>query len=253
MNRLLRTIGGCGLAVVIIIALVMGLILSNSTDDSSVPDATPPVGGKEVANIDVNAPGRTADKLTHWASDLAEATDIPPQALRAYGNAELIARQQHPGCNLRWNTLAGLGFVETRHGTYNGNWFKSSKLDDNGYPQPPIVGITLDGSNNTAHTPDTDNGEIDGDTEFDRAVGPLQFIPTSWESAGGDANGDGKADPNQIDDAALGAANLLCFGDRDLNDPDQWEEAILNYNQSREYLDKVAHAANAYSVPQPAR
>ena len=84
MNRLLRTIGGCGLAVVIIIALVMGLFVSNSTDDSSVPDATPPVGGKEVANIDVNAPGRTADKLTHWASDLAEATDIPPQALRAY-------------------------------------------------------------------------------------------------------------------------------------------------------------------------
>jgi len=61
----------------------MGLIVSNSTDDSSVPDATPPVGGKEVANIDVNAPGRTADKLTHWASDLAEATDIPPQARRA--------------------------------------------------------------------------------------------------------------------------------------------------------------------------
>ena len=28
MNRLLRTIGGCGLAVVIIIALVMGLIVS---------------------------------------------------------------------------------------------------------------------------------------------------------------------------------------------------------------------------------
>ena len=49
MNRLLRTIGGCGLAVVIIIALVMGLFVSNSTDDSSVPDATPPVGGKEVA------------------------------------------------------------------------------------------------------------------------------------------------------------------------------------------------------------
>ena len=68
-----------------------------------------------------------------------------------------------------------------------------------------------------------------------------------------DSNGDGKADPNQIDDAALGAANLLCFGDRDLSNPDQWEEAILNYNQSREYLDKVAHAANAYSVPQPAR
>ena len=218
-----------------------------------IRDSIPPVEGKEVAHIDVNAPGRTADKLTYWASDLAEQTGIPPAALRAYGNAELIAQQKWPNCHLRWNTLAGLGYVETRHGTYNGNWFKPSKLDDAGYPQPPINGIALDGLNNTAHTPDTDNGEIDGDSEYDRAVGPMQFIPTTWESVGADANGDGKADPNQIDDAAVGAAGLLCFGDRDLSNPEQWEEAILNYNQSSEYLHKVAHAANAYSVPQSAK
>ncbi len=26
------------------------------------------------------------------------------------------------------------GWVETRHGTYNGNWFRPSKLDENVYP-----------------------------------------------------------------------------------------------------------------------
>ena len=253
MKRLLQIFGGCGVAVAVIIALVAWLLTGHGTSQEPVPENIPPVEGKEVAHIDVNAPGRTADKLTYWASDLAEQTGIPPAALRAYGNAELIAQQKWPNCHLRWNTLAGLGYVETRHGTYNGNWFKPSKLDDAGYPQPPINGIALGGLNNTAHTPDTDNGEIDGDSEYDRAVGPMQFIPTTWESVGADANGDGKADPNQIDDAAVGAAGLLCFGDRDLSNPEQWEEAILNYNQSSEYLHKVAHAANAYSVPQSAK
>ena len=115
-----------------------------------------------------------------------------------------------------------------------------------------IVGIPLDGMNNTTHVPDSDGGVFDGDTEFDRAVGPMQFIPSSWEHFGRDANGDGVADPNQIDDAALGAAALLCFGDRDLSTPEGWRSAILNYNQSEDYLRKVAAAANSYAIEQPA-
>ena len=80
----------------------------------------------------------------------------------------------------------------------------------------------------------------------------MQFIPTTWKSVGADANGDGKADPNQIDDAAVGAAGLYALV-IEISNPEQWEEAVLNYNQSSEYLHKVAHAANAYSVPQSAK
>lgn len=261
MTKRLRKLGGCGLAavlaVVVIVSLV-GWVLSALGKPATlkqlqpVPDAMPPLAGMAVPDIDVHAEGRTADKLTYWSSQLEAETGISGQALRAYGNAELIARDAWPECNLHWTTLAGLGWVETRHGTYNGNWFRPSKLDENGYPDPPIIGIALDGMNGTAHTPDTDGGHFDGDAEFDRAVGPLQFIPSSWEHVGRDANGDGVADPNQIDDAALGAAALLCFGGRNLSDPEDWRAGVLNYNQSEDYLRRVAAAANAYSIPQPA-
>ncbi len=114
------------------------------------------------------------------------------------------------------------------------------------------MGIPLDGTNNTVRIEDTDGGLLDGDTEFDRAVGPLQFIPSTWEHFGLDADGDGVADPQQIDDAALSAANLLCDNDRDLAVEEDWLEAIYAYNNSRDYVTRVAKAANSYAVPQPA-
>ncbi|MGX1739164.1 hypothetical protein ACWIB8_08390 [Corynebacterium flavescens] len=261
MTRRLRRIGGCGIGVVLVVIVIISLVgwvlsfLGKPTafeELAPVPQSMPPEPGAEVPAIDVNSGGRTADKLTFWAEDLSAQTEIEPQALRAYGNAELVARERFPNCHIRWNTIAGLAYVETRHGTYNGSWFKPSKLDENGYPDPPIVGIALDGTNNTAKIPDTDNGAIDGDSEHDRAVGPLQFLPQSWEQVGADGNGDGVADPNQIDDAALGAAALLCFGDRDLSTEEGWKAGVLNYNQSLDYLRKVQSAANSYSIPQRA-
>ena len=82
-------------------------------------------------------------------------------------------------------------------------------------------------------------------------MGPMQFIPTSWETYGRDANGDGVADPNQIDDAALAAANLLCDG-RDLATAEGWKQAIGSYNSSDEYLANVRNAAASYALRQPA-
>ena len=61
-----------------------------------------------------------------------------------------------------------------------------------------------------AAIPDTDNGRWDGDKVWDRAVGPMQFIPATWQGAGRDGDGDGVANPNDIDDAALAAADYLC-------------------------------------------
>ncbi|APT95430.1 lytic transglycosylase domain-containing protein [Corynebacterium stationis] len=258
---------GCGCGVVIAVILVGALVIligtalfdsfsnrgvSPSRTLQPVPEDVPPTAPAEVAEIDVNAPGRTADRLTYWAADLAEQTGIDPQALRAYGNAELIAKQSWPECNLRWNTLAGIGWVETRHGTYSGNFFKPSKLDENGYADPPIIGIPLDGTNNTAKILDTDGGEFDNDTEFDRAVGPMQFIPESWARHGRDADGDNYPNPQQIDDAALSAANLLCSHGRDLSAEQDWLDAIYSYNYSNDYVSRVARAANSYAIGQPA-
>ena len=261
MTAWIKRAVGCGCAAVLAVILVVSLVfwllsafagVPTPRRFEPVPDNVPPQAPAEVPSIDIHAPGRTADSLAEWSAELEAATGISGQVLRAYANAELIAAHAWPECHLRWNTLAGIGWVETRHGTYNGNWFKPSSLNAQGYPEPPIVGIPLDGTNNTALITDTDGGAIDGDAEHDRAVGPLQFIPESWERFGSDANGDGHADPRQIDDAAAGSAALLCSGGRDLNDPQDWMDAIFAYNYSRDYLNRVAGAANAYAIGQPA-
>ena len=52
---------------------------------------------------------------------------------------------------------------------------------------------------------------------YDRAVGPMQFIPSTWSVVGVDADGDGQRNPQDIDDAALATAVYLCSGDDDLS------------------------------------
>lgn len=252
---------GCALvtvlSVVMVIALV-GWVLSILHAPNplrprvAVPDDVPPAGGIEVPLIDVNAPGRTSLKLGFWAEPLSKDVGVSTAALQAYGNAELIAQQSWPGCHLRWNTLAGLAQVETRHGTYTGKIFEGAKIGEDGVVTPPIYGVKLDGSPGFANIKDTDGGLIDGDAEHDRAVGPLQFIPESWKRYGLDANGDGKADPQNIDDAALSAANLLCDFERDLGTPEGWTKAIYSYNQSDKYIADVRDAAASYALNQPA-
>ena len=80
----------------------------------------------------------------------------------------------------------------------------------------------------------------------------MQFLPGSWRIYGRDANGDGVADPQQIDDAALASANLLCADNRDLSTPEGWRGAIFSYNNSNDYVVKVRDAAANYAMNQPA-
>ena len=176
------------MAIVLIISLLMWLfsILDaplSTKKRAPVPADVPPAAAVSPPGIDVHGPGRTSDLLGEWAGPIADGIEIDPQAVRAYGNAELIAREAWPECNLHWNTLAGVGWVETRHGTYSGKIAAGARLDENGRAFPPIIGPALDGDG-FAHVTDTDGGEYDNDTEFDRAVGPMQFIPESWARYG---------------------------------------------------------------------
>lgn len=245
------------MAIVLIITLVFWLFSVFDKplipeERQPVPKDVPPAAAIAPPEVDIHGAGRTADQLAAWAAPIADQTGIDPQALRAYANAELIARDSWPQCNLHWNTLAGIGWVETRHGTYSGRMFDGSELSRDGVATPPIIGPALDGSSGFAHVADTDEGELDRDSEFDRAVGPMQFIPESWSLYGRDANGDGYADPQQIDDAALTAANLLCHNGRDLSTEEDWQGAILGYNHSNDYLVKVRDAAANYALNQRA-
>ncbi|MEU3195064.1 lytic transglycosylase domain-containing protein, partial [Streptomyces sp. NPDC006992] len=164
--------------------------------------------------------------------DRAEAeSGIPATVLRAYRNAERRLRAQDPGCGLRWELLAALGKVESGQA-------RGGDLRSDGTTRRPILGPVLDGGG-FARITDTDGGAWDGDTRFDRAVGPMQFIPGTWRSWGADGNGDGRKDPHNIHDAALAAGRYLCAGDRDLTRPAQLRAAVLSYNHSGAYLRTV--------------
>ncbi|WP_345475486.1 NlpC/P60 family protein [Actinoallomurus oryzae] len=94
-----------------------------------------------------------------------DANSIPSNYLALYKKAG----QQY---GIPWNVLAGIGWVETHHGTL----------------KAPGV---LSGEN------------------FAHAGGPMQFIPGTWKMFGVDGNNDGKKDRYDPADAIPAAARLL--------------------------------------------
>lgn len=176
-----------------------------------------------------------------WLRDASERTEIPVRVLAAYAGASLRLAQTQPECGLGWNTLAGIGAVESVHGSYLG-----ARAEADGAVSPPIIGIPLDGSEGVMAIADTDDGELDGDAEWDRAVGPMQFIPTTWDTYAQDGNLDGRADPHQIDDAVLTAALYLCQTGGDVTTDDGWTAALSTYNRSVSYAHEVADLAESY-------
>jgi membrane-bound lytic murein transglycosylase B len=175
------------------------------------------------------------------ASSLAEH-DLPSAAVRAYKNAAHEVDASDAGCHLSWTLLAGIGRVESDHGRYGG-----SVLGSDGVPRPAIVGVALNGKGPVAAIRDTDNGRFDGDKVWDRAVGPMQFIPSTWRSAGRDGDHDGVADPNDIDDAALASASYLCHG-HDLGTEAGRKAAVFSYNASDYYVALVLAFAKGYQT-----
>ncbi|MFF8828911.1 lytic transglycosylase domain-containing protein [Streptomyces sp. NPDC015131] len=171
---------------------------------------------------------------------------IPATVLAAYKQAEQHLRTSDPGCNLPWQLLAGIGKVESGQA-------RGGRVDANGTTLSPILGPVLNGVG-FANISDTDRGAYDGDSTHDRAVGPMQFIPSTWATWGQDANGDGRKDPNNIYDAARAAGMYLCANDRDLALKADLDKAILSYNRSTEYLRTVLswfeyYKNNSHQVP----
>ena len=150
--------------------------------------------------------------------------------------------ESDPACGIEWWMIAGVGRVESRHGTIGG---RSVRAD--GRPSRPIIGIALDGGPGVKAIVDTDGGSLDGDTEWDRAVGPMQFIPETWGIRGRDGDGDGTADPHNLYDAALAAGRYLCRLGGDLQLIDNLREAYFGYNTSSAYVTLVERHAIRYA------
>ena len=181
-----------------------------------------------------------------------DSTGIPVRALEGYRRAVSLIDSADPACHIDWALLAAIGRVESNHGRFGG-----SQLNSAGVATPAIIGISLDGSNGTARITDTDGGVLDGDRVYDRAVGPMQFIPSTWRVVGVDADGDGVKNPQSITDAATATAIYLCSGPGDLRRPGDLRAAIMRYNASDSYVQMVTAIAATYrlgvsALPAPA-
>jgi hypothetical protein len=164
---------------------------------------------------------------------------IPATALAAYKNAADVLGREQPACHIDWALIASIGRIESNHA-------RGGYVDAAGTTREPILGPELNGQGGFAAIPDTDQGLLDTDPVWDRAVGPTQFIPATWKGYASDGNGDGRSDPNNIFDAALATGRYLCSGGFDLANPDQLRGAIYRYNNSDTYVNTVILWAEAY-------
>lgn len=178
------------------------------------------------------------DVLDARVVSMVTGADLPLVALDAYWKAADASP-----CPTEWWALAGIGRTESFHGTYGG-----TSLDPTGHPRRKIIGIALNGGNDTAVISDTDGGFLDGDTVNDRAVGPMQFIPSTWARWGADGDDDGVVDPHSLYDAAAAAARYLCAGSGDLRTDPGLRQAYFSYNHSAAYVDTVLERARSYQA-----
>ena len=88
---------------------------------------------------------------------------------------------------------------------------------------------------------ESDHGENMGPSSAG-AMGPMQFLPSTWENSGVDGNGDGTANILDPEDAIPAAAGYLKVGGA----PHDWYRALYSYNHADWYVEKVLAVAEAY-------
>jgi hypothetical protein len=152
---------------------------------------------------------------------------IPGTVLRAYLRAQQIMASQQPGCHLPWWLVAGIGKVESDHAD-------GGLVNAQGDTLVPILGPALNGTNGFAAITAAGGG-------WERAEGPMQFLPSTWQEFGGGGN------PNNVYDAALAAGRYLCAGGRNLSGAAGQAGAVFSYNPSDSYVQTVLTWAYAYA------
>lgn len=214
------------------------------------PDPRPPLEAVTTRTVAAPVPASTPSGQVRrtgpqvdpgWLRRTARLAGIPEAALRAYATAQL--RSAGDGCEVGWTTMAGIGWVESQHGTLDGR-----TLHDDGRSTPRVLGPALDGAGPVAAIPATTEGTaLHGDPTWEHAVGPMQFLPSTWASWSADGDSDGLVDPLDLDDAALAAARYLCADGGDLTTGTGWSAAVLSYNHDPAYVAAVHDAAMTYA------
>jgi hypothetical protein len=231
-----------------VLAVGAALVAAASSASSSLPspagDGPSPAADSRASHESRGAGGNTpptavwparvetTDEIVHGRPRVEGASGIPATVLAAYRRAFERTGLVQPGCRLPMELLAAIGKVESGHA-------RGGQVSADGTTLSPILGPVLNGAGPFAAISDTDGGRLDGDLDWDRAVGPMQFIPGTWARWQADGNVDGRTDPHNVHDASLAAARYLCAANRDLGTPAGLDAAILSYNNSTSYLSLV--------------
>ena len=220
--------------------------------------ATAAFAGSFIALILI--PFLTAPQPDYGGATFSPVANADPHVFALYRQA---AAAQCPGGEVDWAVLAGVGAVESAHGTLGGRSVNS----DYSISPAPIFGPLLDGS--LAGTRTIPIGAYAGryglpaDAQHQRALGPMQFLPGTWEGTVAAHSLPGR-DPHNYAHAAHAAAAKLCSAARRHAASGQhpgealWS-ALLEYNRSDAYVASVLTHAGLYRFdgspppPPPAR
>jgi membrane-bound lytic murein transglycosylase B len=252
-----RDIWVMSITIPLLLAIVVWIIRLQSVSDhitgndvalisaSGPPSATPSpstTGTVVIQPLTAPTTGQRVVAAPAWVAAIAARTGIPARALAGYADAALAIGVTRPQCHLTWTMLAGIGAIESGHGQHGG-----AQLRADGTTTIPILGPALDGTHGNRAVPATAEGvRLDGDPRWDHAVGPMQFIPSTWSHWGVSASG-GVPNPNSIDDASLTAGDYLCSAGGDLRAASGWQAAVRAYNSPAAYEIAVTNAANRYA------
>lgn len=157
-------------------ALPLLLSTASITAVESTPPTAPASGPGVTAAVEdaalSGAGGVVATSTSAVVPELklgkVDPTDIPWAAVQSYHRAADILGHVQPSCGVSWTLLAAMGRVGSDHGRAG-----PSDLRDDGVAAPAVVGLPLDGKGGRAEVADTDGGALDGDTRWDRAIGPM--------------------------------------------------------------------------------
>lgn len=236
---------GLSTAVTVLAVGIPAIVASPAPRSPSTqePVAAAPVGSAAVPVVQVPQTNPEAEAVMdrHGVPTLS-AGDVPPAALAAYQNTEVVMSVSRPDCWLGWSLLAGMGQVGTDHGRDDAH-----QIDEAGVVSPRLFGPRLmaPGGEGTPAA-DTDRGRYDGDKRGDRAMGPLLITPSAWASFTVDGDEDGVRNPQDVDDAGLAVGVALCSSGEDLSTTQGQRAALVGFYGSAEFADMVIDAARAY-------
>ncbi|KQZ75436.1 hypothetical protein ASD66_03510 [Nocardioides sp. Root151] len=214
---------------------------SPPTDGVAVLPAALEAARVDGAEVQANAHVRreAVGGPTSYPGSIAKAPEV---AVAAYQRASAVMNAAS-SCQLDWLTLAAIGRVESNHSRGAQLEHRLTKV---GVARPAIVGHVLNGRRGLGSFADTDAGTLDRNQRWDAPVGALALMPSTWSTVAVDADGDQRRNPQDIDDAALGAAVFLCADGRKLRQPAQLRRALATYHRAPRFVSTVLALQKRY-------